>query len=188
MGMLDEGAGDLDALAFGNRAESLGANVGASASLDGGSAYLSALKEKLEPSLALYAQMLRQPRFDQKEIDRVKAQWIAGIAQEKARPNGAALRVMPPLLYGAGHPYAIPFSGTGTESSIASLTRDDLVAYHDEYVRPDNATLVVVGDTTLKELTPKLEQAFGGWKGVGDAPTAASRRRRSRCRRSRACS
>ena len=93
MGMLDEGAGDLDALAFGNRAESLGANVGASASLDGGGAYLSALKEKIEPSLALYAQMLRQPRFDQKEIDRVKAQWIAGIAQEKARPNGAALRV-----------------------------------------------------------------------------------------------
>jgi predicted Zn-dependent peptidase len=174
MGMLDEGAGDLDALAFGNRAESLGANVGASASLDGGGAYLSALKEKIEPSLALYAQMLRQPRFDQKEIDRVKAQWIAGIAQEKARPNGAALRVMPPLLYGAGHPYAIPFSGTGTESSIGSLTRDDLVAYHDKYVRPENATLVVVGDTTLKELTPKLEKAFAGWKGVGDASTAAT--------------
>src|SRR4249919_1606872 len=174
MGMLDEGAADLDALAFGNRAESLGANVGASASLDGGAAYLSALKEKIEPSLALYAQMLRQPRFDQKEIDRVKAQWIAGIAQEKARPNGAALRVMPPLLYGAGHPYAIPFSGAGTESSIASLTRDDLVAYHDKYVRPENATLVVVGDTTLKELTPKLEKAFAGWKGVGDASTAAT--------------
>jgi predicted Zn-dependent peptidase len=174
MGMLDEGAGDLDALAFGNRAESLGANVGASASLDGGGAYLSALKEKIEPSLALYAQMLRQPRFDQKEIDRVKAQWIAGIAQEKARPNGAALRVMPPLLYGAGHPYAIPFSGTGTEGSIASLTRDDLVAYHDKYVRPENATLVVVGDTTLKELTPKLEKAFAGWKGAGDVPAAAT--------------
>ncbi len=174
MGMLDEGAGDLDALAFGNRAESLGANVGASASLDGGGAYLSALKEKIEPSLALYAQMLRQPRFDQKEIDRVKAQWIAGIAQEKARPNGAALRVMPPLLYGAGHPYAIPFSGTGTEGSIASLTRDDLVAYHDKYVRPENATLVVVGDTTLEELTPKLEKAFAGWKGAGDGSTAAT--------------
>ena len=174
MGMLDEGAGDLDALAFGNRAESLGANLGASAWLDGGSAYLSALKEKIKPSLALYAQMLRQPRFEQKEIDRVKAQWIAGIAQEKARPNGAALRVLPPLLYGAGHPYAIPFSGTGTEGSIATLTRDELVAYHDQYVRPDNATLVVVGDTTLQEITPKLEQAFSGWKGVGPTPSAAA--------------
>ena len=108
MGMLDEGAGDLDSLAFGDRAESLGANLDAGASLDGSNAYLSALKENLDPSLALYAQMLRHPRFEQKEIDRVKASWIAGIGQEKAQPNGAALRVLPPLLYGAGHPYAIP--------------------------------------------------------------------------------
>ncbi|MGN6512976.1 MAG: M16 family metallopeptidase [Lysobacteraceae bacterium] len=168
MGMLDEGAGDLDALAFGNRAESLGAAVGAGASLDGGNAYLSALKEKLDPSIALFADMLRRPRFDQKEIDRVKASWIAGIAQEKARPNGAALRVLPPLLYGAGHPYAIPFSGTGTEASIASLTRDELVAYHDAWVRPEKATLIVVGDTTLKEIVPKLDAAFGDWHGAGD--------------------
>jgi predicted Zn-dependent peptidase len=168
MGMLDEGAADLDALAFGNRAESLGAAVGAGASLDGGNAYLSALKEKLDPSIALFADMVRRPRFDQKEIDRVRATWIAGIAQEKARPNGAALRVLPPLLYGAGHPYAIPFSGTGTEASIASLTRDDLVAYHDTYVRPEKATLIVVGDTTLKEIVPKLDAAFGDWHGAGD--------------------
>ena len=104
MGMLDEGAGKLDALAFGNRAESLGANPGASASLDGGTAYMSALKEKLDPSLDLFASMLRTPRFDQAEIDRVKATWIAGIKQEKARPQGAAMRVLPPLLYGEGHP------------------------------------------------------------------------------------
>jgi predicted Zn-dependent peptidase len=168
MGMLDEGAGNLDALAFGNRAESLGANLGAGASLDGASAYLSALKEKLDPSIALFADMVRHPRFDQKEIDRVRATWISGIAQEKARPNGAALRVLPPLLYGAGHPYAIPFSGTGTEASIASLSRDDLVAYHDAYVRPEKATLIVVGDTTLGEIVPKLDAAFGDWKGDGD--------------------
>jgi predicted Zn-dependent peptidase len=129
MGMMDEGAGELDALAFGDRAESLGANLGAGASLDGGKAYLSALKENLEPSIELFSSMLRTPRFDQKEIDRVKASWIAGIKQEKARPNGAALRVLPPLLYGDGHAYAMPFSGSGTEASIGSLTREDLVAF-----------------------------------------------------------
>lgn len=174
MGMLDEGEGDLDALAFADRAESLGANLGASASLDGGSAYLSALKGQLDPSIALFADMLRKPRFDQAEIDRVKASWISGIAQEKARPNGAALRVLPPLLYGDGHPYAIPLSGTGTEASIGALTRDDLVAYHDAYVRPENATLIVVGDTTLKDITPKLEAAFGDWSGTGTTPAAES--------------
>ena len=173
MGMLDEGEGDLDALAFADRAESLGASLGAGASLDGSSAYLSAIKDKLEPSLALFADMLRKPRFEQKEIDRVRASWLAGIAQEKARPNGAALRVLPPLLYGEGHPYAIPFSGTGTEASIAALTRDHLVAYHDAHVRPEGATLVVVGDTTMAEIKPKLEAAFGDWKGKGEAPAAA---------------
>ncbi len=167
MGMLDEGAGDYDAIAFGNRAESLGANLSAGANLDGASAGLSALKQNLDPSVALFADMLRRPRFDQNEVDRVKASWIAGIAQEKARPNGAALRVLPPLLYGQGHPYAIPFSGTGTEASIGSLTRDDLLAYHARWVRPEEATLLVVGDTTLKEIVPVLEKHLGDWKSEG---------------------
>jgi len=174
MGMLDEGAGDLDALAFANRAESLGAMLGAGASLDGGNAYLSALKENLDESLGLYADMLRDPRFDPKEIDRVRATWIAGIGQEKARPSGAALRVLPPLLYGKGHPYAIPFSGSGTEASIGSLTRDDLLAFHRQWVRPEGATLIVVGDTTLDEVMPLLEKHFGDWKGEGAAPAAAA--------------
>lgn len=170
MGMLDEGAGDLDALAFGDRAESLGANLGAGASLDGGKAYLSSLKENLDASVGLFSTMLRDPRFDQKEIDRVKATWIAGIRQEKARPNGAAMRVLPPLLYGEGHAYAMPFSGSGTEGSIESLQRDDLVAFHRDWVRPEGATLIVVGDTTLKEIVPLLEKHLGNWRGAGDAP------------------
>ncbi|MCC8363194.1 insulinase family protein [Lysobacter sp. A6] len=170
MGMLDEGAGDMDALAFGNRAEALGANMGASASLDGATAYMSALKEKLDPSLELFSTMVRNPRFDQKEIDRVKATWIAGIKQEKAKPAGAAMRVLPPLLYGEGHPYSMPFSGSGTESSIGSLTREDLTKYHDTWVRPDNATLVIVGDTTLAQIQPLLEKRFGDWKVEGAAP------------------
>ena len=174
MGMLDEGAGKYDALSFGDRAEALGANLGSSASLDGGGAYLSALKEKLDDSVALFATMLREPRFEQKEIERVRQSWIAAIKQEKARPNAAALRLLPPLMYGEQHPYAIPFSGTGTEASIASLTRDDLVAYHQRWVRPEGATLIVVGDTTLAEITPMLEKHLGSWKGEGPAATPAA--------------
>jgi predicted Zn-dependent peptidase len=174
MGMLDEGEGDLDALQFAESAQALGARLGASADMDGSGAYVSALKEKLDPSLQLFADMLRKPNFAQADIDRVKATWIAGIAQEKARPNGAAMRVLPPLLYGAGHPYAIPFSGTGTETSIKALTRDDLVAYHDAYVRPQGATVIIVGDTTLGEIVPKLNAVFGDWSGTGKAPAAAA--------------
>ena len=174
MGMLDEGAGKYDSLGFGNRAEALGANLGAGVSLDGGTAYLSALTDQLDPSLSLFADMLRSPRFDQAEIERIRASWIAGIAQEKARPNTAALRVLPPLLYGEGHAYAIPFTGSGTEASITALTRADLVAYHRDWVRPENATLVVVGDTTLAQIVPLLEKHLGDWKGEGAGKTGVA--------------
>ncbi len=172
MNMLDEGAGGLSALDFADRVEALGASIGAGASLDGSNAYVSALKENLDPSLALFADMLRRPNFDQTEIDRIRATWIAGIAQEKARPASVAMRVLPPLVYGAGHPYAIPFTGSGTEDAIAKLSRDELVAFHRDWVRPEGATLIVVGDTTLDDIVPMLERHFGDWRGTGPAPAA----------------
>lgn len=164
MGMLDEGAGKYDALALGDREEALGANISAGADLDGDNVSLSALKENLDPSMALYADVVLRPTFDPKEIDRVRKSWLAGIAQEKTQPTAIALRLLPPLMYGAGHPYAIPLSGTGTEESIQSLTREDLLAFDHQWLRPDNATVIVVGDTTLKEITPLLEKHFGDWK------------------------
>src|SRR5690606_28996299 len=121
--------------------------------------------------------MLRTPRFDQNEIERVRQGWISTIKQEKARPNSSALRLLPPLLYGEGHPYAIPFSGTGEEASIASLTRDDLLAYHRDFVRPEGATLIIVGDTTLQEITPVLEETRCPWDGQGEAPALPARAR-----------
>jgi zinc protease len=174
MSMLEEGAGDLDALAFADRAESLGAALDAGASLDGATGTLSALKEQLEPSLALFADMLRRPRFDPQELERVRSTWIARINQEKAEPFGLALRVLPPLLYGAGHPYALPFSGSGSEQSIAGLTRDDLLAYQRRWLDPSGATLIVVGDTTLAEIVPLLEKQFGDWKGQGAAAASTA--------------
>ncbi|MFT3755500.1 MAG: pitrilysin family protein [Pseudoxanthomonas sp.] len=169
--MLDEGAGELGALAFKSRAEELGAEIGASASLDGGSVTLSALKENLVPSLALFADTLRKPRFEAAEIDRVKAQWIAGIKQEKARPQTAALRVLPPLLYGEGHPYGIPFTGSGTEAAIAGIGREQLLNWQRQWLRPENATVIVVGDTTLAEIVPLLDAQLGDWKGQGAVPS-----------------
>ena len=164
MAMLDEGAGQYDALGLSERADALGANLGAGASLDGANVYLSALKDKLEPSLDLFADVIRRPTFAEKEIERVRATWIANIAQEKTRPNSLALRLLPPLLYGEGHNYAMPFSGTGNEASIGTLTRDELVAFHRDFIRPDNATVIVTGATTLKEIMPLLEARFADWK------------------------
>ncbi|HVV86862.1 MAG TPA: pitrilysin family protein [Kofleriaceae bacterium] len=164
MGMLDEGAGDYDALAFGDREEALGAVISAGASLDEASLYLSALKENLDPSLALFSDVLLRPRLDDKDVERVRAQWLAGIKQEKARPQTLARRVVRPILYGAGHPYAAPASGTGDEAAIAALKRDDLQKFIKTKLTPGSATLLIVGDTTLAEIQPKLESALAGWK------------------------
>jgi predicted Zn-dependent peptidase len=168
--MLDEGAGQYSALELAARKEALGAEVGAGASLDSVSVSLSALTDKLAPSLDLFADVARRPTFDANEIERVRAQWLAGIEQEKARPQTAAMRVMPPLLYGAGHAYAIPFTGSGTTESIKSLTRDDLVAFHHDWLQPEKARIVIAGDTTLKEIVPQLEARFGDWKSAPNAP------------------
>ncbi|MGH8026397.1 MAG: M16 family metallopeptidase [Pseudoxanthomonas sp.] len=174
MQMLDEGAGQYSALELSARQEDLGAQIGVGAGLDYSSVGLSALSDKLPESLDLLADVLRRPTFAPEEVERVRATWIAGIKQEKARPQTAAMRIMPPLLYGQGHPYAIPFTGSGTESSIASLTRDDLVAYHDNWLQPDKARIVVVGDTTLKQVLPLLEKRFGDWKTPTGAPALPS--------------
>jgi zinc protease len=164
MAMLDEGAGSLDALAIADRAKTLGADFAAGSSLDTSSASVSALTERLDESVGLLATLVREPQFPQHEIERVRKEWIAAIQREKANPDGLSMRLLPPLLYGTGHPYAIPFSGSGTEASIAAITREDLLAFQRDWLRPDNATLIVVGDTTLAAALPVLEKHFGGWR------------------------
>jgi zinc protease len=164
LAMLDEGAGSYDALAYAARKESLGAVITATGTLDVAAVRMSAIKRQLDDSLALFADVIVRPRLEAKDIERVRGQWLASIKQEKARPNSLARRLAGPALYGAGHPYAIPSSGTGTEDGITALGRDDLTRWLADWVRPDNATLIIVGDTELAELTPKLEKAFAGWK------------------------
>jgi predicted Zn-dependent peptidase len=164
MAMLDEGTGELDSLEIARRAERLGAVIGAGSGLDSSSASLNALDSQLEPSLKLFADVVRNAAFRDADIARIRGQWLARIAQEKTQPTGLALRSLPPLLYGAGHAYAIPFTGSGTEASISSLDAGDLHDYVRDYIRPDNATILVAGDTTLDAIVAKLDVAFGDWK------------------------
>jgi predicted Zn-dependent peptidase len=175
MSLLDEGAGKLDSLAIADRAERLGAQITSAAGLDTAFAAVSMLTDQADPSLALLADVVRRPRFPEHEIERVRKEWIAGIAREKMSPDSLALRVLPPLLYGAGHPYAIPFSGSGTEASVSALTRDDLAAYQRDFLRPDNATIIVTGAVTPATILPLLERHFGDWQPpAGASPPRAA--------------
>ena len=123
MSLLDEGAGKLDALAIADRAERLGAQLAASASLDTSFAAVATLTEQLDPSLALLADIVRRPAFPAQEIERVRKEWIAGIAREKTEPRcpGHARAAAPALWRRPS--VRIPFSGSGTEASVAALER-----------------------------------------------------------------
>ena len=163
LSMLDEGTTTKGALEISAELESLGATLGTGSNLDMSTVRVSALKANLNESLALAADVVRNPAFDAKELDRLRGRWIASIAQEKAQPVQLALRTLPGLLYGNDHSYGTPYTGSGTVAAIEGLTRDDLVKFHTDWIRPDNATIFMVGDITLDEAKTALATAFGDW-------------------------
>ncbi|PWK92331.1 M16 family metallopeptidase [Fulvimonas soli] len=164
MAMLDEGTARLDSVEIAKRKQRLGAAIASGCGLDHCNVSLNALDDKLAPSLDLFADIVRNPALRDADVARVRGQWLAGIAQEKSQPVGIALRTLPPLLYGKGHAYAIPFTGSGTEASIKALGTEDMRAFLRDYIRPDNAKILVAGDTTLAAIIPQLDRVFGDWK------------------------
>ena len=169
LAMLDEGTHKRNAAKISEEVESLGAQISSNNNLDGSFVQLNALKATLPQALNVYADVVLHPAFEQKELDRLRKDQLAAIAREKTNPSAMALRVIPGLIYGKEHAYGLPLSGSGNEQSVLRITRDDLVKYHQSWFKPNNATLLVVGDTTLAEVVPQLEKAFGGWK-AGDVP------------------
>jgi zinc protease len=169
--MLQEGTKTLSSLEIAERAESLGATIGMGSSLDRSYLGMNALSGRLSESLDLYADVLLNPTFPDKELERLRGQTLAQIQQEKAQPQGIINRLAPKLLFGEGHPYANPASGLGTEEVVANLKGAELAAFYKQWVRPDNSMLLVVGDTTLDAVKPLLEQRFGGWRAAsGEKP------------------
>ena len=130
---------------------------------------MNALTGRLPESLDLYADVLLNPTFPDKELERLRGQTLATIQQEKAQPAAMISRVMPTLLFGEGHAYSTPSSGTGNEAAVQSLTSAELAAFYKRWVRPDNSVLLVVGDTTLAQIQPLLEQRFGAWRAPAEA-------------------
>jgi zinc protease len=169
LAMLDEGTAQRNALQISDQLAQLGANLRTGSKLDVSSVSLEALRETLDPSLAIYADVILHPSFPRSDFERLKKQRLAQIRQEKADPVGLALRVFPGLLYGKGHAYANPWTGSGTEESTSKIAREDLVRFHEAWFKPNHATLVVVGATTMAEVHPKLERLFAGWK-PGEVP------------------
>ena len=167
LSLLDEGTKTLNSTQIAEAQERLGANVSAGASMDRTTISLFALSANLKPSVDLLADIIRNPAFAPAEVERLRSQQLVAIVSEMTQPSGLAQRSLNPILFGAGHPYGRPPSGTGDAAVVEKLTRDDLVGFHQAWIRPDKATIFVVSDKPLAEVRGVLEAELGDWKGTG---------------------
>ena len=160
--LLDEGCGELDALALHEALGRLGAQldteVGADATLVG----LTTLERSQAPAMALLAKMLASPRLETADFERVRDLRLNRLLQLRDMPPAVAERVFTERLYGA-HPYGhLPI---GTEESLRAMDPEALRAFHREMYDPARVTVIAVGDGSHEALADTIEIAFGGWQG-----------------------
>lgn len=169
--MLDEGAGTRSSLDLADAIEFLGANLSTASSFDASSVRMSVPVSKLAEALPLMSDVALRPSFPVSELDRLRKERLTGLLQ--ARDNAGALiqLAFPRIVFGPTHRYGT--SANGLPATIEALTVDDLKTFYRSHFRPDNATLLVVGDLTPATALPMLERAFGNWKADGMAPLVA---------------
>jgi zinc protease len=169
MNLMKEGTKTLNFLEIDKKLQMLGASISTYSDLDLSYISMNTLKPTLDESLSLFADVILNPGFPEHEIDRLKEEQIITIKREKASPVQMAKRIFPKFLYGEGHAYSLPLTGSGYEKTVSSMTRADIQQFYSTWIKPENASLVVVGDIHMDELKQKLETAFAGWE-KGDVP------------------
>ncbi|MEQ1509846.1 MAG: pitrilysin family protein [Sphingopyxis sp.] len=163
LNLMDEGTTTLDSTALAEAQERLGTGISTYSSNDNSGVGLYALTTNMRSAMALWADVVRNPAFAPAEVERIRAQQLAGIAAELNSPMGLASRVLMPALYGREFPYG-GTAASGTVSSVRAITSDELVASHQRWIRPDNAAIYIVGDTNLRDVVRELNRAFGDWR------------------------
>jgi zinc protease len=159
MALFDEGTASLSSQELAEASERLGVSISAGSSDDRSSFTLAALTANLAPSLDLMRQIMREPAFNPADLERVRTQTVTGIRQAMKSPQGIAQRTLTPEIFGADSPYG----GISTIDSVTAITRDDLLAYKDSWIRPDNGEVFVISDRPLAEIVTALNEAFGNW-------------------------
>jgi zinc protease len=158
--MLKEGTKKKSAQAFAEAVEYLGAHLNVGAGQETTRISVSAMSEHFDAALALAAEATLEPRFDPKEIAKLKKRTLDELKLKKDKPHWLARREMQKALYGE-HPYAI--SDTN-EAAVNKLNQQHLSSFHTQNFAPNNAFLVVVGDVTPDVVKASAEKAFGKWK------------------------
>jgi predicted Zn-dependent peptidase len=169
--LLDAGTGSRDALEISESVEFIGASLSFSAGADATFGTLLTLSRHLGRAIALFAEVLANPSFPVREFDRLRSQRLTSLVGLKDRAAFVASSAFMRVIYGEDHPYGKDPSGT--EQSVGDLSRDDICGFYTDHYIPANATLIVVGDTTMADILPVLERELGRWKG-GPAHAAAA--------------
>jgi zinc protease len=165
--LLDEGTTSRNALQIADQEAFLGISLSTSSGWDASRVSLHTTKAQMDSALALMADVALRPSFPAAELERLRAERLTELIQMRDRGPGVADVAYPTILYGTEHPYGRPT--LGTESSVAAITRADLERFYRTYFRPNNATLIVVGDVTADDIVRRASAAFGSWE-RGDVP------------------
>jgi zinc protease len=169
--MLDEGAGTRSSLQLADALEFLGANLSTTSSYDYSAIRSSVPVSKLADALPLVADVALRPTFPASELDRLRQERLTGLLQARDNPAQLIQLAFPRVLFGPTHRYGT--SANGLPPAIEAFTVADLQAFYRAHYRPDNATLLVVGDVMPAAILAMLEQHFGAWKSEGMASLVA---------------
>jgi len=165
--MLDEGTPSRSAAAIADRFASVGASLSVRAGWDSSTVSLRTLTRHLDTALEVYADVITNPAFPDQDFARLRDTRLAEMKIDRTQPEVVADVVAQRVLYG-DHTYGHPLSGD--EASLTSITRQDVRAFYDAHVRPNNAALIVVGDVRAADVVATLDKAFASWK---QGPTPA---------------
>lgn len=160
--LLDEGSKKRSALEISDALTAIGARMTTSSDWDSSSANLATLTRHLDQALDIYSDVITSPALDGQELLRARNRRLTIVKQQRDDASAIASQVYASLLYGRSHPYGHP--AIGDENSISQMSEDDVRHFYETFYRPNNATLIVVGDVTPAVLIPKLERAFGRWQ------------------------
>ena len=159
--MLDEGAGRRTSLDIADQEAFLGVQVGTGSGWDQSNVTLHAPVAVLDSAMALFADVALRPTFPIADLERLRKERLTELLQLKDRAPQIADRAYAAILYGERHPYGRPL--TGTEASTRAITRNDVRRFYQTYFRPNNATLIVVGDVATDDVERRARELFGSW-------------------------
>ncbi len=167
--LLDQGTTTMSAGDLADAIDFIGGSMGTGAGTDLTFLNMLVMKDSFESGLKMLSDMTRHPAFAQEEVERQRQQAISSLQVSFEDPDFLANAIFDRLVYGF-HPYGLP--QTGTPETLASLTRSDLVEFHQKYFAPNNAILAVVGDIEPDEAFASVRRVFSDWQ-RHDVPPAA---------------